>query len=196
MIEFALEIEVPSRPEDIAVRHHNRFVKEALREVLKEHHSKRIPGHFKTSAHQKYGYQRRNPKYMRAKARRHGSSRDLVKTGKSEQEMTNSANARITIGGSAEGGKNAINGKLTLRFPWKGGSGRFKRDTPTYQRVTAQQMIKEMQAMTDDERLQMAVQFSALYWNRVSSYQGKRQRLRMPRAMRSLKQSLKVPIKV
>lgn len=176
MIEFALEIEVPSRPEDIAVRHHNRFVKESLREVLKEHHAKRIPGHFKTSAHQKYGYQRRNLKYMKAKNKRHGSSRDLVKTGQSEMSMTNAANANITIGGAAEGGKNAINAKLTLRFPWKGGAGRFRRETPTYQKVTIQQMIKEMQAMTDEERQQMAVKFNEAYWARAKNLQGKRQR--------------------
>ena len=196
MIDFSFEIEVPTRPEDIAVRHHNRFVKDSLREVLKEHHAKRIPEHFKSSAHQKYGYARRNLKYMKAKNKRYGSSRDLVKTGRSEREMTNPANAKITIGGAAEGGSRDINAKLTLRFPWKGGSGRFKRETPLYQRVTAQQMVKEMQAMTDDERFAMATQFLALYWNRVSSFQGRRKRLRMPRAMRSLKQALNAPLKV
>lgn len=188
MIHFGFEVDVPRRPEELARRDHNRFVKESLRECLKEHHEKRIPGHFTKSAHQKYHYIRRSEKYMRWKARRFHSTTDLVKTGASRDQMKT---GRITVGGAAEGGKD-INAKLTLRFVFKGGTGRFHRDTPMYRRITILQMHKEIQAMTDDERRAFAEKFSNDYWDRVAKHNAGRKRYHsLPSAMRRLKASIR-----
>lgn len=177
MIDFSINIDVPAWMPDVAMRHYNRIVKQSLREVLETHHKKRIPGHFAKSARQKYGYAPRNAKYMRYKNRRYHSSRDLVKTGRSEREMTNPANAKITIGGAAEGGKHPLNAKLSLRFPWKGGTGKLRKDRPHHRAINAQQLVKEMQAMIDQERAEMAKQFSELFWRKIQPYRGKRTRI-------------------
>jgi hypothetical protein len=177
---IGLEIDTPTRPEDIAKRHHNRFAKEAMKRVLTTHHEKRIPGHFTKAAHQKYGYKTRTLKYMKAKARKYHSTTDLIKTGTSQRQMTSPSGRKITVGGAAEGGKKSLEGTLTMRFAWPGGSGRFRKEN-TIQEVTAEQMKKEMQATTAEERQQMAKQFLHEYFAQVEQYRGSRKRVRMPK---------------
>lgn len=175
-----LETDIPTRPEDIAQRHHNRFAKEAMRRVLITHHEKRIPVHFTKVAHQKYGYQSRTLKYMKAKARKYHSTTDLIKTGNTRRQMTSAGGRKITIGGAAEGGKKALEGTLTLRFPFPGGTGRFRKED-THQQVTIQQMNKEIKAITPEERHEIAKQLMKEYWSQVNQFRGKRRRRRKPK---------------
>lgn len=174
-----LTVDVPTRFADIAVRHHNRFVKDALGIAMVNHFRNVIPGHFKQDAHAKYGYATRDPKYIRSKIKRYGHGTDLVKTGASREYMTH--NFTLTLGGAAEGGKRPISATLSLRFPFKGGTG-AQRDNSVQQRRTIdiRQMIHEMQAMTDQERRKIADDFWTEYCNKVRAFRGRRQRRRMP----------------
>lgn len=149
-------IEVPELLFD-AARVNNEIVKTAIREEAFKHWRQRIPRHFQQGATGKYGYAKRQS-LMRAgnkwisyntwKARKHKSRRDLVKTGATQREMT--SRAKITVGGAAEGGKKPLTVTLRLRFPFRGGTGRFRKST-SRQAVTIDQMAKEIQAVTPDE---------------------------------------------
>lgn len=174
-----LVIDVPTRFQDIAVRHHNRFVKDALGIAMVNHYRNVIPGHFKQDAHAKYGYATRDPKYIRSKIRRYGTGTDLVKTGKSRAYMTH--NYTLTIGGAAEGGKRPISATLSMRFPFAGGTGAQREQSSQQRRmIDIRQMIHEMQAMTDAERTKIASDFWTEYCNKVRQFRGRRQRRRMP----------------
>jgi hypothetical protein len=176
--KLSLEIDIPLRADDVAKRHHNRFVKEAINEVLIAHHRFRLPGHFERSAHGKYGYRQRSEKYIREKARRYHSVVDLVKSGKSKNRMMHEQ--RIVIGGSAEGGKKPIDGKLIVSFDFQGGGGRRYRKRASPQAVLIETMHKEIQAITDDERGQIAHQFREAYLQRLRNFRSSRLRVRTP----------------
>jgi hypothetical protein len=174
---IAMEVDLPTRPGDVAERHHNRFCREALRRCLQTHHKDRIPQHFTKAAHQKYGYKPRTLKYMKWKARKFHSTTDLVKTGASQRSMV--ANGTITMSGSAEGGKRALTGSLHLNFVFPGGRGRFRKDS--LQQVTIEQMRSEIQAMTADERREVARQMAHEYIQLYAEFRGSRKRVRMPK---------------
>ncbi len=171
-ISYTLEV-----PEILvnSARVHNRLVKIVVRQVLEHHWRKRIPEHFKTSAHQKYGYLPRSAKYIRAKARRYGSTVDLVKTGAAKSEMT--TRHRITIGGSAM--NNDVAGKLTMRFPFPGGTGKKdSRKKGNFRLVDPAQMIREMQAITADELTEINRQIADGYIVLVDTSTSKRMRIK------------------
>lgn len=154
-----------------AGRLHNSIVKDAVRDVLVEHHRRRIPGHFQRPAHGKYGYADRSPRYRAQKQRRYGSSIDLVRTGRTRQQMT--TQRQITVGGQATAG--TIRGRLTLRFPFPGGSLRFKQDALGRQRVTIEQMAREIRAITPDEIQQINREIRGRYVDGVKARAGERQ---------------------
>lgn len=148
---------------------HNRFVKLALREAAEEHWAKRIPEHFKQSAHSKYGYAKRNPGYILSKIKRFGRGTDLVRTGDSEKLMRREKKIRVGGGGKLEGGgRRAIKATLQLRFAFKGGSGRFRKPG-SYQAVTITQMIREVQTFTAQEAREIAAQIQRRYVQQVNT---------------------------
>lgn len=73
-------------PPDVLKRDLSQWLKEALQEVVNHWHTHMLPGHFQRSAHSKYGYQGRNPKYIRMKIRRTGQGIDLIYTGRLRRE--------------------------------------------------------------------------------------------------------------
>lgn len=173
-----LQLDIPLKPRLVAERHHNRMVREALKEVITAHHRFRIPKHFETEAHRKYGYKPRTLKYKKEKARRYHSVVDLVKTGKSKARMM--ASPRIVVTGSAEGGKSPVTGKLVLKFDFAGGGGRRYRKKKSPQAVLIEQMHKEIQAMTPDEKREIASQFRRAYLQRWQIFNAGRKRIRVP----------------
>jgi hypothetical protein len=152
-------ITLPTRPEEMAKRDHNRVVKDALKAIIARHHKQHIPKHFERSAHGTYGYKQRSQKYIREKNRRYGSSTDLVKTGRSRQKML--ADPKIVIGGAAEGGKKKLQGVLKLRFDFTGGGRRYRKASS--QAVTIEQLHAEIRAMTRQEQQELANLFRAEY---------------------------------
>jgi hypothetical protein len=176
---FVLTIDTPTRPEDIAKRHHNKFAKEAMNRMLVTHHEQRLPKHFENDAHTKYGYADRSNKYKVSKLRKFHSITDLVKTGASRRKILSKSARKITIGGAAEGGKKGLTGTLEVRFSFLGGTGRFRRKD-THQEVSVEQMKKEVRATTRQERREMAKQCWREYWAQVKEFRGSRKRVRMP----------------
>ena len=133
--------------------------------------------HFSDEARRLYGYAPRNPSYQNYKTKVFKTSIDLFKTGKSKQQMLREG--RITLSGSADGGKHAFGGTLTVRFAFKGGSGRHYKSNRNYAiQVTPAQMIREMQAIRDEESADMAQQFEAEYMSLVTAYRAARKRVR------------------
>ena len=180
--DFIWVLEIPTRAEDIAKREHNKFAKEAMRQVMFHHWTKTIPGHFERSAARKYKHKKRDRKYIISKLKKFGSAIDLVKTGRTMRAMTTIA--KITVGGTAQ--KETLTGKLTLRFPFKGGTGSLRRRAPgtsTVKQIAAVanliQMRREIEAWTPDERKAASKLFLKIYMKQVNSFRGQRKRIRI-----------------
>lgn len=173
--EYSLS--VPTRAEDMVLRRHNKFAKDALREVLVDHHADTLPRHFRREAHSRYGYAPRHPKYIRWKQKTFNTGGlDLVKTGESRKSML-ATPPTIRMSGSAEGGKKELSGKLLLRFSFKGGAGRFRKQGTRQERVV-KQMIDEVKRILPSEGAAIATNFGKKYFAFVGA---------MPRRQRKRK---------
>ena len=177
MFRPIVEIEVPSLSEDMTVRNHNAFAKEALRETMLRHHKQNIRKHFTTRNRSRYGHMPRFAKYNRWKRRKFGHEVDLVKTGASRDQMV-AMTPTVQIGGAASGGKKGLTGQYKLRFAWKGGTGQERR---VRSGVTTQVMLSEVSRFSDDEAREAAEHFHKAYWQKVAQWRGSRKRVRMPR---------------
>ena len=176
---FTFVIDVPDRPGDLAKRWHNKYAKMAARHMMEKHHDEHIPMHFMRSARQRYGYKPRSLKYTKDKNKRwRGGGLDLVKTGRTRLKMT--TEYRMKVGGSAENGN--LNATLILRFPFKGGTGRFRRPSgPRGARaqVTIEQMSVEMRSFAPDEPPRLAAWFNDEYLRLVEAHRAGRKRIRI-----------------
>lgn len=175
MDSFTATIEVPKLGELLvgsASRTHDRIAKQAVHDVLDIHWSRRIPGHFQRPAHGKYKYAERSKRYRFRKQKKYGSSIDLVMSGRTRDLMT--SQRRIVIRGTAAGG--TLTGRLILRFPFPGGSQRFRK-TGTRQAVTIQQMAREIEAFTPEEITQINAEVRERYTFYVKTATGPRQRV-------------------
>lgn len=176
-ITFILDI--PTRPEDIAKRHHNKIVREAITKAAEQHHARHIPEHFKATNRQRYNHAPRTEKYKRYKLRKYGSRTDLVKAGRTRSWMTRAY--KLRVGGNAEAG--TIKATLILTFPFKGGSGSHrspKTRKGAVAQATIQQMIREMETFSSDEPRRIAEWFSKEYMNGVEKFRAGRIRKRIP----------------
>lgn len=177
--QIIFTLDVPTRPADLAKRWHNKYAKEAARYMIERHHEENVPKHFKRSARSRYGYRPRDPKYVRKKQRRwKQGGMDLVKTGRTRRYMTNQY--KLRLGGTAD--KGTLTATLILRFPFKGGTGKWRRPAgPRGARaqITIQTMIGEMQSFAADEPPQLLRWFEEEYWRQVENHRSSRKRTRI-----------------
>lgn len=171
-------IDVPTRPDDLAKRWHNKFAKDALRETLERWHKspQGFRKHFRRDARQRYDHFPRQEKYKRYKARKYHSTVDLVKTGMTKHHMQQEG--KVTIRGTAEGRDLAAS--LILRFPFRGGTGRFRKKL-TRQQVSIQRMIIELQRFDAEDPPLLARWFLAAYMRKVKDFRSARKRIRISR---------------
>lgn len=174
---FIWVIEVPERPGDLARRYHNKYAKEALGEAVEKWHQHKqgFGEHFKQGNRQKFNHAPRTEKYKRYKLRRYRSIVDLIKTGRTQRRML--SQWKLRLGGSATGGN--LNVTLVLTFPFKGGTGSFRKEG-THQQVTIENMIKELQRFDEDDPVLLAQFFGEFYWKKVESHRSTRKRIRIP----------------
>lgn len=181
-------IDVPTRPDDLAKRWHNKFAKDALRETLERWHKspQGFKKHYRRDARQRYNHFPRSDKYKRFKARKYHSTIDHIKTGRSKHNMEHGG--KVTISGTAEG-KN-LSATLTLRFPFKGGTGRARQNRrnnrfsvlkPTQQMVSIQKMIIELKRMDSEDPPLLARWFFEAYMKKVRDFRSNRKRIRVSR---------------
>ena len=172
-------IEIPTRPEDIAKRYHNKIVREAMTATAEQHHKKHVPDHFKATNRQRYNHAPRSKKYLAYKIKRFRHRTDLVLTGRTKDWMTRAY--KLRIGGNAEAG--TTKATMILTFPFKGGTGRFK-DPQTFKAAQAQKtiqmMIREMETFADDEKKRLADWFLEYYMRGVEKFRSGRKRIRKP----------------
>lgn len=173
---LAVTIDVTKRFEELTDRVHNEISKKALREELEQHGKQRIRGHFEETARAKYGYKARNDKYRGYKRRRTGSLADLVFTGKSRSAMTKASGQKIRIGGT--GAKGTLIGRLIMRFPFPGGTGRTKSGKPR-RGVTIQDMISELRRFTPQEEREIATGFRDRYLAKLRNTPAGRRRIKL-----------------
>lgn len=134
---------------------------DAVRAMAFYHHRNHIPRHFEAGAASRYGYAPRGAKYKAAKLRRYGSSVDLVKTGRTRDEMTR--NAAIDVSRNTAG---EVEATIRLQFPWTVSSKYYR---PAIGRaVTVRQMADEIAAITPDEMQTLANVYAAEYAQRIS----------------------------
>lgn len=174
---FVWVIEVPQRSADLARRHHNKYAKEALGEAVEKWHQHKqgFPEHFTRAAREKFNHFPRTARYKRYKQRRYHSTIDLVKTGRTKRRML--SQWKLRLGGSATGGN--LNVTLVLSFPFKGGTGSFRKEGTT-QSVTIEKMITELQRFDEDDPELLAKFFGEAYWKRVEQHRASRKRIRIP----------------
>lgn len=200
--KMRLWMEVPTRPGHIASdRLWNRINREAMRAALEWHHRQHMPKHFEQGARSRYGYMPRSLKYMRVKDKVMKSRRDLVYSGETEKQ-TKAGWKALRISGTAV--KGTLTGTLeyVLSFAAKVAAGmkkkfagiagapkavnRAKRDEVRKQlierrasqskvRVTIGQMIRELQAITDEERHNIVAHYAMELNKRIAALpQGRR----------------------
>ncbi|MBW3543449.1 MAG: hypothetical protein KY476_24620 [Planctomycetes bacterium] len=170
-------IEVPMRADDLAKRYHNQYAKEAIRETLEKWHGseKGFKKHFRRDARERYDHFPRSEKYKRFKARRYHSTVDLIKTGQTKRYMQ--MVYKITAGGTAVG--KTLRATLILRFPFKGGTGRFRK--VSQQQVSIEKMRIELERFDDEDPKILAQWFLAAYMRRVRNHRANRKRVRISR---------------
>ncbi len=179
---LSVSIEVPAWPRDVSKVLHNRFAKEALRRTLVRHHDVTLREHFTAEAHSKYGYAERSARYN-AKKQRYGQPIDLVKSGRSKNRILG-PDYEIVLGGAAVEGKKDLEGKLIVRFAfseelrYERKPRKSQRYTAAKRNITIQQMAKEVQAWTDQERREAAQYFVEQYMEQLNQFKAGRKRIR------------------
>jgi hypothetical protein len=175
---FLCELDIPTRAEDLAKRYHNKYAKEALFDAVVrwQGHDKGFKARFTREAKTRFHHFERQEKYKRFKARKYHSTMDLVKTGKSRERMLNQA--KIQIGGSAEGGNITVT--VTMQFDFKGGTGNFRK-----QGTQQEQNILKMKAELEDCDQQDAEMIAKWtiegYMKRLNAHRSTRKRIRLPK---------------
>lgn len=176
--QFVCDLDIPTRAEDLAVRYHNKYAKEALRDAVEkwQGHDKGFPTRFKREAKTRFHHFERTEKYKAQKQKRYRSSLDLVKSGDTRYEMLH--RFKIELGGTAE--KGTIHVTLTMRFAFRGGSGRFRKQGTT-QEVTVQKMMLELQDCDQQDAELIAKWTLEGYMKRVNEHRSARKRVRLPK---------------
>lgn len=165
---FRLELPEPLLDGRAFERLHERCVKEALRKELENHHKRRVPEHFQITNRAKYHHQERRPGWKAKKMNVYGSRTDLVASGRTKRAMT--SQSQISVSGSVYGA--GVVGTLTLRFPFPAS---LERST---NRVTLQQMAKEIATITREEADEVTRSFADNYTNSLNAGLAKSPKLR------------------
>lgn len=171
-------LDVPSRAEDMAVRYHNKYAKEALFDaVVKWHGSEQgFKTRFKREAKTRFKHFERSQKYKAMKARKYHSTVDLIKSGDSKEQML--TRAQIQIGGTAE--KGTLSVTIKMRFAFKGGTGRFRKGE-SRQALVIEKMIAEVSDCDEKDAELIAKWTLDGYMKRVKDHRSNRKRLRLPK---------------
>lgn len=93
----------------------NPIMREELQVLVVDWHKKDFPEHFKTSAVQKYGYEKRSKKYQLRKARKFGHQMPLVWTG----NLKNITMSSIKVSTTAKGARGYWSGLPTRYYQYR-----------------------------------------------------------------------------
>lgn len=174
MLQVSYALEVPQMLV-ASPRLHNAFCKRALRAAIEYHHERRIPLHFQRAAHGKYGYAERSKRYRVAKQKKYGSSLDLVRTGATMRKMTRER--QLSIGGQAS--SSGLRATLRLRFPFPADLSRGGVRKDGRPKITAGEMVREIEAITPDELAEIQRQINDVYLVLVDTDASARQRVKV-----------------
>jgi hypothetical protein len=167
-VMFRFELPEPLIDGRAFERLHERCVKEALREVMEAWHRRILPEHFTTNNRTKYRHQERRPGWKAKKMNVYGSRTDLVASGRTKRFMLSAFS--ISLSGSAYGG--GVVCTLTLRFPFPASF------TFSSNRVSLEQMAKEIGTITREEADAMAADFLNRYTAKLNAGLAKSPKLR------------------
>lgn len=151
-VAFRMEMPEPLADGRAFARIHTRAVRGALQHVLEQHHRRRLPGHFEAPARAKYRHVERKPGWKAKKMNVWRSRTDLVASGRTKRAML--SQYRLTVSGNAASG---MVGTLRMRFPFPAS---FANST---NRVSLEQMAKEIGTITPDEAQDTAATFQKTY---------------------------------
>lgn len=155
---FRMELPEPLLDGRAFERMHERAVKESLREQMERWHRKFLPDHFQATARTKYAHQERRPGWKKKKMNIWGSRTDLVASGRTKRFMTSTY--QITVSGSAYGEGVVVT--LRMKFPFPAS---FENSS---NRVSLEQMAKEIGTITRDEADAFAAAFRDGYVKRIN----------------------------
>lgn len=177
MPQMVCTLDIPTRAEDLAIRYHNKYLKEALFDAVVrwQGHEDGFKARFKREAKTRFHHFERAPKYKAMKARKYHSTVDLIKTGDSKEEMLH--RFKVQIGGTAE--NKSITVTIRTRFAFKGGTGRFRKDTQ--QALKIERMIAEVQDCDEKDGEMVAKWTLEGYMKRLKEHRSARKRIRLPK---------------
>ncbi len=142
----------------VTARTHKKILREAYRRALMNHREKRLGKHYRENAETRpgggYGYDPRNPEYVKRKQRVKGHRRPLVWSGRLQRFVRN--NSRITA--TAKGGR--------LKTPVI----RKRR------REFVSQYVRELEAITPAEQKEIINEIREFYLAAVQKPENRRQR--------------------
>lgn len=172
-----VSFDIPARAEDMTVRLHNRYVKEAIRETMAAYHKKYTRKRFQLGSSKRYGYAPRSRKYVDRKKKKKGHTIPMLYSGKSRDAIAGSP-PKLRVGGSAEGGKKLPTCTLFYRLPFSGGTGEsWGKDSNRVVR----QIIDELSRWAPDEVPWACNEFLRRYMEKVNKWRGRRKRVRKPK---------------
>ena len=154
-------------------RDHARFMRDTLRDAMALHHTRHIPWHFEKFAPSKYGYLPRRSRYQARKDKLGLPplvSPNPETSGELRTAMTQFRQITAT----------QTRGRLILRLPFRGGTGRMKKIgngglTQSQKNVMAR--IAEMEVIAADER-EYLMNFVGANYAHLANQPGTRYRVR------------------
>lgn len=175
-----ITVSIGEKLHELPGRAHRKAARKAAIELLKRHHEKNIPQHFKQTARNKYRYKQRSAKYKSYKRKRWHSITDLVASGRNRQLIT--AMGTIRVGGTITGSprRTTVTGKRTGtgREPGLRAQLRMRADWPKFRNnrnprsVTIEDMRDEVARVTEDENRELAEFFRSRYIKELNGYVG------------------------
>lgn len=146
----------------------NRHARSAMADVLVDHHTKRIPRHFRLGAAGRYGYHPRREQTKKKKYWYWHKPRDLdwVRSGRSSRSLIQRRQLRF---GGAMGGPNnpgTLQGRLVMRLPYP-----LRRGNNTGG-ITPEQLKAEVTSTTSGERREIAESYRDKLVQRINTAHG------------------------
>jgi hypothetical protein len=157
------EVVIPDDVRNMAVRPHNQAARTAMERTLVFHHKHHMPAHFRLDARHRYRHQERSKSWKAFKKKAYRSIIDLVARGKLKSSIN--AASTIRISGSITGG--TLMGTLVMRAPFP-----TRNKSVNARVVTIQQMVRELQTVTDEEKMRLGRVFGDAYTKTLRSYIG------------------------
>jgi len=162
-------------PTKSGAQFYNKAARTTSEEVLKEHHKKHIPKHFKATNRHEYDHKRRTKKWKSMKKRMYRSVTDLVAKGELKTSITGPPKKYQYSGNYMAG---TFKATMYMKIPWP------VADDPSHHpsAVTVADMKREIRKTTDSEAKHLGTIWEKHFANQLNRHRVMARNKRMWRA--------------